>query len=979
MNREQLFGEFKKCFPDYDEKRDFKYDEKGSWIFAVADRDAVVDDKAREGFHYELISRGRNEFYIELHFELYKYQWPDMRNALVKVLGQEAYHRDVLSTSYYSSLIWRVRRPVFEVAHIHESVDILRNAVDAAIKVASTDTNGAIKTGACVSPVPIKLPCPCAISVIAQMLIDGSTDENKQDKTCNRLVIPSVQRGKVWNAARIEALWDSIFRNIPIGALSVRNRSLDAKAYDLLDGQQRATAIALGYDNFPDDTDTRKFDSILWIDLKKRDDGRHEFHVTTASQPWGYADSSNETRNQLLPHGERRMAFARIKPKLKDRQIKPYPYQLYPVRAQIPVPYTVLREYVEKSREEKQSFCLAEFKEHVQKALTPERCCWIELLGEQNVSKSDFLELCEKILSVSKDYTVLLLDANSVSDDDIALYFTRIGRGGVVPSDEELAYSMLKSKLGELDKDEGWFRKKIEDLHTKFGLASSSRIAHLAIRCFKSKDGNFFTESPFSAVVKLCEEENASDRTSFCEFVRNDLEKIMQGVKEKFQLTKWHSSRYASQRNGDVYLMLMIAWCSPTLFGTIDVRGLAELIFGYSSHTDYAIKKILSEGVVIAIAKLLGESHYSSRRLTEPISANVFKSITEQTFTTMQSVIDWKAANEQTSMVIAEGYGNSPNARAYHVLIYACRNSEANHRFDYDLEQDVWTEENRPWDYDHIMPHSIIEGMPSSTEPQKKDKSVCEWLKNSIGNLAPLPFSVNRSLSDSVRDASYPSREHPDEAGYLCVDGWAVAGMWIDGRINPLKFALTTIRRFSCIYSQWYDDLSIGSLFDFKRALEQTPTSIPAGAKPVMRRYSIMTAIKKEMEPIFTFKHIVTDNKESDIAVNELHKMFCGADLITLSCDINGLAVAIVRHRSGGNWKVGFRKGSDDSETKDEVLRKVKEMCEGQYTECLDKNKLCKGNTWWYWCEELPDMTEKLGFELKSRIDKLLHFAKKLS
>lgn len=975
MDCKQLFDEFKKCFTGYDEKRDFKYDEKGTWIFAVAVRDAVVDDKTREGFHYELISRGRDEFYVELHFELYKYQWIDMRNALVKVLSQESYHRDVLPTSYYSSLIWRVRRPVFEVAHIQESVDILRNAVDAAIKVVSTGTNGAIKKSACASPVPIRLPCPCAISVIAQMLIDGSKDEDKQDKTSNRLVIPSVQRGKVWNAARIEALWDSIFRNIPIGALSVRKRKQDVTAYDLLDGQQRATAIALGYDNFPDDS--RKYDSILWIDMKKKDDGRYEFHVTTASQPWGYADSSSETRNQLLPQGERRRVSARIK--LTDEQIKPYPYQLYPIRAQRPVPYTVLREYVEKSREENQAFCLVEFKKHIQKSLDSKICCWIELLDDQNLSEFDFLELCEKILSVSRDYTILLLDANSVSDDDIALYFTRIGKGGVVPSDEELAYSMLKSKLGGLDKDEGWFRKKIEDLHTKFGLASSSRIAHLAIRCFKSKDGNFFTESPFSAVVKLCEEGNASDRTSFCEFVRNDLEKTIQGVTEKYQLTKWHSSRYASQRNGDVYLMLMMAFRSPKLFGEIDLRGLAELIFGYSSHTDYAIKKILSEGVVIAIAKLLGESHYSSRRLMEPISANVFKSMTEQTFTTMQSVIDWKSTNEQGATFMSEGYGHSPYERAYHVLLYACRNSKRNHGFNYALEENIWTEENRPWDYDHIMPHSIIEGMPSSTEPQKREKSVCEWLKNSIGNLAPLPFSVNRSLSDSVRYASYPSSEHPDEARYLCVDGGAVAGMWTNGRINPLNFALTTIRRFSCIYSQWYDDLGIGSLFDFKRALEQAPTAIPAGAKPVVRRYSIMTALKKEVVSAFTFKHIVTDNKEIDIAENELHKLFCGEDRITMSCDINGLSVAVVRRRSGGNWEVGFRKGSNDSETKDEVLRKVQELCERQHTECLDNNNLCKGNTWWYWCEELPDTMENLEVELKSRIDKLSKFAMMLS
>jgi hypothetical protein len=363
----------------------------------------------------------------------------------------------------------------------------------------------------------------------------------------------------------------------------------------------------------------------------------------------------------------------------------------------------------------------------------------------------------------------------------------------------------------------------------------------------------------------------------------------------------------------------------------------------------------------------------------EPISANVFKSITEQTFTTMQSVIDWKAANEHVSMFMAEGYGNSLNDRAYHALIYACRESSANHKFDYDLEQDIWTEENRPWDYDHIMPHSIIEVMPSSTESQKREKGVCEWLKNSIGNLAPLPFFVNRSLSDSVRNASYPGSEYPNEAQYLWVDGGEVAGMWIDDRINPLKFAQATIRRFSCIYSQWYDNLSIGILFDFKRALEQTPTSVPAGAKSVIRRYSIMMAIRKEVEPIFTFKHIVPDNKESDIAANELHKLFCGEDWITMSCDINGLAVAIVRHRSGGNWEVGLRKGSDDSETKDEVLREVQELCEGQHTECLDKNNLCKGNTWWYWCEELPEGAENLGFELKSRIDKLLRFTRMLS
>ncbi len=43
--------------------------------------------------------------------------------------------------------------------------------------------------------------------------------EQGDNKAKNRLVIPAVQRGKVWNAARIETLWDSIFKNFPIGGI----------------------------------------------------------------------------------------------------------------------------------------------------------------------------------------------------------------------------------------------------------------------------------------------------------------------------------------------------------------------------------------------------------------------------------------------------------------------------------------------------------------------------------------------------------------------------------------------------------------------------------------------------------------------------------------------------------------------------------------------------------------------------------------
>lgn len=43
----------------------------------------------------------------------------------------------------------------------------------------------------------------------------GCVDE---DGKC--IVLPQVQRGKVWNAVRVEILWDSILRGLPRGLSS---------------------------------------------------------------------------------------------------------------------------------------------------------------------------------------------------------------------------------------------------------------------------------------------------------------------------------------------------------------------------------------------------------------------------------------------------------------------------------------------------------------------------------------------------------------------------------------------------------------------------------------------------------------------------------------------------------------------------------------------------------------------------------------
>ena len=121
--------------------------------------------------------------------------------------------------------------------------------------------------------------------------------------------IPAVQRGLVWDSIRCEVLWDSILRGIPIGAISVRRNSNNQ--WEIFDGQQRSNAIALGYSDYYNVENPESIKRILWIDLDPdraklsagagdENDRKYYFRLTTASHPWGYARSKNETKHKVL-------------------------------------------------------------------------------------------------------------------------------------------------------------------------------------------------------------------------------------------------------------------------------------------------------------------------------------------------------------------------------------------------------------------------------------------------------------------------------------------------------------------------------------------------------------------------------------------------------------------------------------------------------------------------------------------------------
>lgn len=200
--------------------------------------------------------------------------------------------------------------------------------------------------------------------------------------------LPSLQRGAVWRPNQVELLWDSILRGFPIGALVACRRMPSAQqhtrtgavaagmggplpwpedkyTHHLLDGQQRANAVALGYlDPFVARDGQAEAKTILWLDLDPShpkdqfpaaSTRHHLLRVTTEAHPWGFRVSDDKEPERLSSGDayDAIAAFRRVHPQAVDgasahgtpapeaayasRQ-RPHPTKGWPIVANVPLP-----------------------------------------------------------------------------------------------------------------------------------------------------------------------------------------------------------------------------------------------------------------------------------------------------------------------------------------------------------------------------------------------------------------------------------------------------------------------------------------------------------------------------------------------------------------------------------------------------------------------------------------------------------------
>jgi hypothetical protein len=150
-----------------------------------------------------------------------------------------------------------------------------------------------------------------------------------------KVQLPNVQRGFVWKPWQIEDLWDSLLRKYPVGVFILSPTKNDSNKFEMLDGQQRASAICLGFGTQIFRNREANDVGKVFIDLDypgENDKWQYLIRVITKWHPWGYQRQDN---TKTLT--KERIYRALDEFEINDHLDKPLDI-FYPVDATLPIP-----------------------------------------------------------------------------------------------------------------------------------------------------------------------------------------------------------------------------------------------------------------------------------------------------------------------------------------------------------------------------------------------------------------------------------------------------------------------------------------------------------------------------------------------------------------------------------------------------------------------------------------------------------------
>ncbi|MBL0200981.1 MAG: DUF262 domain-containing protein [Chitinophagaceae bacterium] len=350
--------------------------------------------------------------------------------------------------------------------------------------------------------------------------------------------LPNVQRGFVWKPYQIEDLWDSILRGYPIGCfvLSKSAKSGNEK-YEILDGQQRATSISLGFDakTFRDTDQNVKLFIDLGFSQTENGDKKYLFRVITKSHPWGYEKRDNQKTLDAVQKRDALNAYG-VESHL-DKSLDLF----FPYDAVLPVPFSFLihaktfEEALSKIKKwkllgkirkhyQKQNVDLAnpDFDQFLIKHLKALMIAKESMLSEYPAIPALYLNL-DKFINDDKIEENLIPSINkndedsyNESSDEIENLFIRLNNHGTPLSGEELNYSILKAHIS---KD---LQSEIENACQHF--IRPSRFITILFRIFSNEPGSkTHGNIALKIKAKVFQRAIAEDRSKFADYIKKVL------------------------------------------------------------------------------------------------------------------------------------------------------------------------------------------------------------------------------------------------------------------------------------------------------------------------------------------------------------------------------------------------------------------------------------------------------------------------
>lgn len=485
-----------------------------------------------------------------------------------------------------------------------------------------------------------------------------------------------------------------------------------------------------------------------------------------------------------------------------------------------------------------------------------------------------------------------------------------------------------------------------------------AKLVMLAFRLAltSKEDKNFKTEMTIKQIRSAARhpEEKVKIETLYKDNQLKDiLDKIDEwlGVKEDTDLRTPSILRtIIAQNSPDVYLLLMYLASqdakSPINLTGQEIKALAFLLHWFGNDKKNCVREMFyrckkginRQNILMGISRLMHDC----------LLLHVYSPMEVQHFFAIEESKKWRlwkslSAPYRNFFDRTFWYGT---AEAKQILLYAGKEYLNTHFRNYDpARQDMWSEENRPWDFDHIVPQEWI--AKRRGEYREYDK---EWLW-CIGNMAAISFEANRSKSNSSQYSEY--HENKESLLYL-QDIESITSNITRNQHESVTFAKLSYKRYCRIYAAAYSAI--------QPLVEEVVLS-----DTLQKRKELILAITKEL-PNAKAHFAANDGNDNWIErEQDWAREWIGVGVVIGDFMVCYEWHGVIENGFVKNAEVGIRKAPGT-----QVSRENQHLLSGDEVDSMELND------WWYDCkDDFQNLDSKvIANEMKAFMNKVQQIVK---